>query len=168
MKKMRVNAKLLASFAALVMLLPFSVAHAATVVAFGASNTAGKGVSPSEAYPAQLEAMLRARGIDVTVINAGISGDTTGGMMARLDSAVPKGTRVVILQPGGNDLRKGARNYTPELESRLKAMGIKVVMLPNTMFRGKPHQPDGQHLTPEGYRMLAQQLMGPVNSALRK
>ena len=47
-------------------------------------------------------------------------------------------------------------------------MGVKVVMLPNEMFRGKPHQPDGMHLTPEGYHMIAQQLVGPVASALRK
>ena len=165
---MRAKSKLFLSLATLGMLFQLGVAHAATVVALGASNTAGKGVSPSEAYPAQLETMLRARGLDVNVVNAGISGDTTGGMMARLDSAVPKGTRVVILQPGGNDLRKGAANYAGELRSRLSAMGVKVVMLPNAMFRGKPHQPDGMHLTPEGYHMLAQQMVGPVASALRK
>jgi acyl-CoA thioesterase-1 len=159
---------LLVSPAALALMLQLGAAHAATIVALGASQTAGKGVSTGEAYPAQLEAMLRARGLDVTVVNAGVSGDTTGGMMARLDSAVPKGTRVVILQPGGNDLRKGAPNYTAELRSRLSAMGARVVMLPNEMFRGKPRQPDGQHLTPEGYRMLAQQLVGPVASALRR
>jgi len=150
------------------MVLQAGVAHAATVVALGASNTAGKGVSSGEAYPAQLEALLRARGLDATVINAGVSGDTTGGMMARLDSVVPKGTRVVILQPGGNDLRKLAPNYTAELRSRISAMGIKIVMLPNSMLRGKPHQPDGVHLTPEGYHMLAQELVGPVGAALRK
>ena len=156
----------LGALAAFALMLQLGAAHAATVVALGASQTAGKGVSTSEAYPAQLEAMLRARGLDVTVVNAGISGDTTGGMMARLDSAVPKGTRVVILQPGGNDLRKGAPNYTAELRSRLNAMGVRVLMLPNEMFRGKPRQVDGQHLTPEGYHMLAQQLVGPVASAL--
>jgi len=156
----------LGALAALALMLQLAAAHAATVVALGASQTAGKGVSTSEAYPAQLEAMLRARGLDLTVVNAGISGDTTGGMMARLDSAVPKGTKVVILQPGGNDLRKGAPNYTAELRSRLSAMGVRVVMLPNEMFRGKPRQVDGQHLTPEGYHMLAQQLVGPVASAL--
>jgi len=150
------------------MLVHVGSAHAATVVALGASNTAGKGVSQSEAYPAQLEGMLRARGLDVNVVNAGISGDTTGGMLARLDSAVPKGTRVVILQPGGNDMRKGQSNMTGEIQSRLRAMGVKVVMCPNAMLRGKPRQVDGQHLTPEGYRMLAQQLAGPVASALRK
>lgn len=143
-----------------------STAHAATVVALGASNTFGKGVSRSQAYPSQLEALLRARGLSVHVINAGINGDTTGSMLARIDRVVPKGTSVVILQPGGNDRRKLAADNTPEIQSRLSAMGIKVVMLPNGMLRGLPHQPDGQHLTPEGYHMLAEQLVGEVAGAL--
>src|ERR1700748_1853073 len=86
------------------LILAGGLAHAATVVALGASNTFGKGVSPGESYPAQLEAMLHAKGINASVANAGINGDTTGGMLARLDSAVPQGTSVVILQPGGNDM----------------------------------------------------------------
>ena len=79
----------------------------AQVVALGASNTAGQGVSSSEAYPAQLEAMLAARGKNVRVANAGVSGDTTGGMLGRLDGDVPQGTRIVILQAGFNDMRRG-------------------------------------------------------------
>jgi GDSL-like Lipase/Acylhydrolase family len=82
-------------------------ANAATVVALGASNTFGKGVARSQAYPAQLEAILRAKGANVRVVNAGINGDTTEGMLRRLDQVVPKGTSAVILQPGGNDRRKG-------------------------------------------------------------
>ncbi len=144
------------------------LAHAATVVALGASNTFGKGVSPGESYPAQLEAMLRAKGINASVVNAGINGDTTEGMLARLDSAVPKGTSVVILQPGGNDMRKGRPDQTAAIQGRLKAMGVRVVMCPNSMFRGLPHQPDGQHLTPEGYHMLAAKLVGQVAGALRR
>ena len=144
------------------------LAHAATVVALGASNTFGKGVSPGESYPAQLEAMLHAKGIDASVVNAGINGDTTEGMLARLDSAVPKGTSVVILQPGGNDMRKGRPDQTGVILSRLRAMGVRVVMCPNGMFRGLPHQPDGQHLTPEGYHMLAAKLVGQVAGALRR
>jgi len=147
-------------------LLLGGVAHAATVVALGASNTFGKGVSRGQAYPAQLEALLRARGLSVRVINAGINGDTTGGMLARLDRVVPKGTDVVILQPGGNDRRKLAADNTPAIQSRLGAMGIKVVMLPNGMLHGLPHQPDGQHLTPEGYHMLAEELVAQVAAAL--
>jgi acyl-CoA thioesterase-1 len=142
-------------------------AQAATVVALGASNTLGKGVSPGQAYPAQLEVLLRAKGLNVNVINAGINGDTTGGMLARVTSVVPKETRVVILQPGGNDQRKGAPDQTSEIQTRLRAMGIKVVLLPNNFFRGLPHQPDGMHLTPEGYRMLAEKLAGRVAGALR-
>jgi acyl-CoA thioesterase I len=147
-------------------LLFLSAAQAATIVALGASNTFGKGVSRGQAYPAQLEALLRAKGLNARVVNAGINGDTTGGMLARLDRVVPKGTSVVILQPGGNDRRKLAPDRTPEIQARLAAMGIKVVMLPNGMLGGKPHQPDGQHLTPEGYHMLAEELVGQVAGAL--
>ena len=160
--KRKIWPALLAAFA----LLFASAAQAATVVALGASNTFGKGVSRSQAYPAQLEALLRTKGLNVRVINAGINGETTGGMLARLDRVVPKGTSVVILQPGGNDRRKLAPDKTSEIEARLAAMGIKVVMLPNGMLGGKPHQPDGQHLTPEGNHMLAEELAGQVAGAL--
>src|SRR3712207_3463798 len=79
-------------------------ARAQTIVALGASNTEGMGrgrtnlgVPREQAYPAQLERLLRARGVNAPVINAGIAGDTTAGMLARLDAAVPSGTRVLIL-----------------------------------------------------------------------
>src|SRR5262245_51915235 len=75
-------------------------AQSARIVALGASNTAGTGVGKSAAWPARLQALLKARGVNATVLNAGIHGDTTGGMLARLDRAVPPGTRLVILQPG--------------------------------------------------------------------
>jgi acyl-CoA thioesterase-1 len=141
-------------------------AGAATVVALGASNTYGKGVARNQAFPAQLEAILRAKGLNVRVINAGINGDTTEGMLRRMDSAVPKVTSAVILQPGGNDGRKGSPDRTAEIQSRLSARGIHVIMLPNNVFRGLPHQPDGQHLTPEGYHMVAEQLSSQVAGAV--
>ena len=146
----------------------FSIASAdaATVVALGASNTYGKGVARNQAYPAQLEAILRAKGSSVRVVNAGINGDTTEGMLGRLDSAVPNGTSAVILQPGGNDRRKGRPDRTAEIQTRLAARKIPVIMLGNGMLSGKPHQPDGQHLTPEGYRMLAEQLASQVSGAI--
>src|ERR1700694_1146847 len=141
-------------------------ADAATIVALGASNTYGKGVERNQAYPAQLEAILRAKGLSVRVVNAGINGDTTEGMLGRLDSAVPNGTSAVILQPGGNDRRKGRPDRTADIQSRLSGRGIPVIMLGNGMLRGLPHQPDGQHLTPEGYRMLAEQLASQVSGAI--
>src|ERR1700681_2171415 len=85
----------------------WGAAGAATIVTVGASNTYGKGVSRSEAYPAQLEALLRARGYNIRVVNAGINGDTTASMASRLDTVVPADTSIVILQLGGNDRRKG-------------------------------------------------------------
>jgi acyl-CoA thioesterase-1 len=141
-------------------------ASAATVVALGASNTYGKGVARNQAFPAQLEAILRAKGLNVHVINAGINGDTTEGMLRRLDRAVPNGTSAVILQPGGNDARKGSPDRTAEIQSRLRGRGIAVIMLPNNVNKGLPHQPDGQHLTPEGYHMIAEYLASQVAGAI--
>ncbi|WP_076862425.1 GDSL-type esterase/lipase family protein [Bradyrhizobium mercantei] len=146
--------------------LGVSSADAATVVALGASNTYGKGVARNQAYPAQLEAILRAKGLNVHVVNAGINGDTTEGMLQRLDQAVPNGTRAVVLQPGGNDRRKGSPDRTADIQSRLSARGITVIMLSNGMLGGLPHQPDGVHLTPEGYHMLAQSLASQVSGAI--
>ena len=143
-----------------------AAANAATIVALGASNTYGKGVARNQSYPAQLEAILRAKGANVHVVNAGINGDTTEGMLARLDRAVPNGTSAVILQPGGNDRRKGRPDHTSDIQSRLAARGIKVIMLENGMLHGLPHQPDGQHLTPEGYHRLAESLASQAAAAI--
>jgi acyl-CoA thioesterase I len=160
------------ALAAVLAALTFTSAHAAsgTVVALGASNTYGKGVARNQAYPAQLQAILRAKGHTVRVINAGINGNTTRQMLARMDSVVPSGTRVVILQPGGNDRRKGEADTSQnlaEIQSRLSARGVRVVVMENNMFRGLPKQPDGQHMTPEGYHMLAEAIAGQVEGALR-
>jgi acyl-CoA thioesterase-1 len=142
----------------------------AQVVALGASNTQGKGVSPSESYPAQLQAMLQARGSGLRVTNAGINGDTTGGMLARLSSAVPEGTKIVILQFGGNDFR---RNAPPEMrqaniasiQQELRKRGIRMVQADGLVRSARAAglvQPDGVHLTPEGYRRVAAQLLPSI------
>jgi acyl-CoA thioesterase-1 len=142
----------------------------AQVVCLGASNTAGKGVSQQEAYPAQLEIMLRARHYDGGVANAGVSGDTTWGMLNRLESAVPIGTRVVILQPGGNDERHGAASWRDanisQIVERLRARQVAVIMLENQLISTQGYGSDAQHLTAEGYRLLAAQLLPQVAPAL--
>jgi acyl-CoA thioesterase-1 len=159
----------LACIAAAILASAGAASSATIVVALGARNTYGRGVARHEAYPAQLEALLRRTRPDIRVVNAGINGDTTGGMLRRL-AALPSGTAVVILQPGGNDRRKGSEDdragNIATIQSRLAARGIKVIMLENGMLRNLPHQPDGQHLTPEGYRMLARALLGQVEAAL--
>jgi acyl-CoA thioesterase I len=73
----------------------------AQIVAFGASNVAGAGVESGQAWPAQLEALLREKGYNVNVINAGITGDTTTHMLERVDSSIPNGTKIVVLDIGG-------------------------------------------------------------------
>jgi len=54
-------------------------------------------------WPAKLEVLLHHRGVNVSVANEGVNGDTSDGMLQRMDSAVPSGTRVVILICCGND-----------------------------------------------------------------
>ncbi|MBZ9671382.1 arylesterase [Mesorhizobium sp. B2-1-8] len=77
------------------------------IVGFGDSLMAGFGLGPGEGFTDKLQAALRARGHDVTVANAGVSGDTSSGGLARLDWSVPDGTRLVILELGANDMLRG-------------------------------------------------------------
>jgi acyl-CoA thioesterase I len=142
-------------------------ATAAQIVAFGASNTAGYGVGSDQAWPVRLEAMLRAKGYQATVANAGISGDTTAGMLERLDSAVPDGTELVILAIFPyNDAGKGippavhAANIEKIL-GRLQTRGIKTISaIP--YVSGLPTQSDGIHLTAEAHAALAARLLPEV------
>jgi acyl-CoA thioesterase-1 len=77
------------------------------VVAFGDSLTAGYQLPASAAFPVQLELALKAKGIAADIVNAGVSGDTASGGLARLDWSVPAGTDAVILELGANDMLRG-------------------------------------------------------------
>jgi acyl-CoA thioesterase-1 len=77
------------------------------ILAFGASIVAGYGLNEQDALPAQLEKALRARGIDATVINSGVSGETSAGGLARLDWALADDPDLVIVDLGGNDALRG-------------------------------------------------------------
>lgn len=142
------------------------------VVALGASHTYGKGVGRGEDYPAQLENLLIQKGFDVQVINSGVNGQTTGKMLERLEASVPPNTVIVILQPGGNDKRKGVgyerASNIAKIQQRLKAQGITVIMMENLVFRRYPKQADGQHLTPAGYHDLARWILPKVIAALSR
>src|SRR5258708_13340624 len=130
----------------------------AQIVALGASSTAGYGVGASASFPAQLEAMLRAKGRRMSVRNAGISGDTTGGMLARLSGAVPPGTRIVVLQIAGNDAMKGmsaaaAAANRAEIRRQLHARGIRTIEADGyvmSALRSGLRQADGVPMPPEG------------------
>ena len=73
----------------------------------GDSLTAGFGLAPDRAFPARLEAALRAAGEDVRVINAGVSGDTSAGGLARLDWVLGDAPDAVIVELGSNDSLRG-------------------------------------------------------------
>ena len=77
------------------------------VVAIGDSLTAGLGLPADQAFPAKLEAALKARGHDVTIVNAGVSGDTASDGLARLDWSVEDDAKAVILELGANDALRG-------------------------------------------------------------
>jgi acyl-CoA thioesterase-1 len=149
----------------------------AQVVAFGASITQGKGVSIEEAYPARLEALLRSKGINVTVVNQGINGDTLQNMQNRMDRAVPEGPRVVILQVGAPNSRQGKQegsnfeNQVSSLRSRLEARGIRVVTvsaigkIPG--MSADLIQRDRIHPTADGQAVIADWLLPQVMEALK-
>ena len=103
------------------------------LVVLGDSLSAGLGLSGTEAFPAKLARALKARGLEVDVINAGVSGDTASGGLARLDWSVPEGTDAVIVQLGANDALRGVdpkitRGALEQILRRLKERGIEVLL----------------------------------------
>jgi acyl-CoA thioesterase-1 len=141
------------------------------IVAIGASNTSGFSTGFGQSYPAQLEGMLKAHGYKVQVINAGIPGDTTGGMLARLDATVPAGTRIVILQPGGNDHRFGyskeqRANNIRAIVTKLQKRGIRVIVADNLQGLLAQHSTDGIHFSAEAHTLIAKRLYPQVAGAL--
>ncbi|MFG1480862.1 arylesterase [Xanthobacter sp. V4C-4] len=118
---------------ALITIASPALARPLRVVALGDSLTAGYGVAPAEAFPAQLQAALRARGHDVLVENAGVSGETATQGLARLDWSVPEGTDAVIVALGANDMLRGlppkvTRAALTQIVERLKGRGVKVLV----------------------------------------
>jgi acyl-CoA thioesterase-1 len=103
------------------------------IVALGDSLTAGLGLPVEETFPAKLERALKAKGMAVEVANAGVSGDTASGGLARLDWSVPEGTNAVILELGANDMLRGidpsrTRGALDEILRRLTERRIPVLL----------------------------------------
>ena len=103
------------------------------IVAVGDSITAGLGLGPDAGLVAQLQAWLTARGEAVELVNAGVSGDTTAGGLARLDWSVGEGTDGVILALGANDMLRGmdpaaARDNLAAMLARLAERQIPTLL----------------------------------------
>jgi acyl-CoA thioesterase-1 len=117
-------------------LFPAGSASAKTfrIVGFGDSLMAGYQLGPGQSFADQLQAALRRGGFDVTVANAGVSGDTTSDGLARLDWSVPGGTDMVLLELGSNDMLRGVdpaitKKNLDEMIRKLEGRGISVVLM---------------------------------------
>ncbi|MGE3906825.1 MAG: GDSL-type esterase/lipase family protein [Reyranellaceae bacterium] len=126
------------------------------IVAFGDSNTYGQGLPRGEDWPAKLEVLLKSKGHDVRVVNAGGSGNTTVDALNRVDSAVPAGTDIAIVTFGVNDARRGVPPATigknlSEIVTRIKSRGTQVILC----GRRGPF-PHGYDI--EGYRTTIQSI----------
>lgn len=105
------------------------------IVAFGDSLYAGYGVSPNESFPAKLERALRAKGLAVTVRNAGVSGDTTAAAERRLAFTLDGDRKpdLVMVNLGGNDMLRGidpaeTRANLIKICEELKRRGIPILL----------------------------------------
>jgi acyl-CoA thioesterase I len=110
-----------------------SIAEPVKIVGLGDSLMAGYQLEAGQGFPAQLQKALNAKGLEVEVTDAGVSGDTSAGGLARLDWSVPDGTQFVLLELGANDALRG---IAPEVTQtnldaailKLKARNISVIL----------------------------------------
>ncbi|WP_025899963.1 arylesterase [Sneathiella glossodoripedis] len=103
------------------------------ILAFGDSLTAGYGLSQQDAFPVQLQAALNKKGFDVTIENAGVSGDTSTGGLQRLDWALSGNPHAVILELGANDALRGiepsvTRKNMEAIITKIQAKNIPVFL----------------------------------------
>jgi len=113
--------------------LPTEQLSQVKIVGFGDSLMAGYMLPSNAAFPQQLEKALNDKGVEVSIENAGVSGDTTTGGLSRVDWSVPDGTDLVILELGANDALRGiepdiTEKNLDEMLARLQQRGISVIL----------------------------------------
>ncbi|MCW0235808.1 MAG: arylesterase [Ferrovibrio sp.] len=126
----------MAGLLAVMLITLMSAAQAAPVrlLVFGDSLVAGYNLPPDAAYPVQLEKALKAKGLDVTVLNAGVSGDTTAAAAGRLDWALADRPTHVLVELGANDMLRGlapeqARTNLDSILGKLKQAGLPTMLV---------------------------------------
>ena len=189
---MRILSPVLALLATVFVIPTPALAQQIDIVALGDSNTFGLWAGRRNAFPALIENSLRADSYDVRVTNRGISGDTTGGMLDRLDRAVPRGTEIAIVQGGYNDGRRGVQSRTrdaniEEILKRLRARGVRTVLCglssadwagiarrqgavlvpPSTCYDANNRGFDRLHMNRAGHRVVAARLLPVIERLLR-
>ncbi|MEY3960700.1 MAG: hypothetical protein RIR14_1354 [Pseudomonadota bacterium] len=128
------NAAALFFFVSLPVLALPAKAEPVTIVALGDSLTAGYGLPPEQGLVPQLQGWLTAAGAEVTVVNAGVSGDTTAGGLSRLDWSLTPETDALMVTLGGNDMLRGlppeeARANISAILAGAKAKGLPVLLV---------------------------------------
>jgi acyl-CoA thioesterase-1 len=183
------------ALAALIVLLVTAGAASARplhIVAFGDSATYGWLVPRKDAYPAQLQAVLRKKGYDFTVENAGVPGDTTAGALHRFDTAIGPDTDIAIVEFGTNDLRMHVpqtrmRANLAEIVRTLRKRHIEVLLvglgslnladvarlthvpyaqwkLPPGQYRARDHA----HFNAQGYRIVIARMLPQVEALMQR
>lgn len=112
---------------------PAAQAAAIRLLAFGDSLTAGYNLPPDAAFPVQLEKALKAKGLDVSVINAGVSGDTSAAALSRVDWALADKPTHALVELGANDMLRGLSPEKAEANIdaiivKLQQAGVKVML----------------------------------------
>ena len=120
--------------AAIFFVIQPAMAEPLTLVALGDSLTAGYGLPEGEGLVPQLQGWLQTAGVEVTVVNAGVSGDTTAGGRARLDWSLTPETDALMVGLGGNDMLRGlppaeARANLAAILDTAKAKGLPVLLV---------------------------------------
>lgn len=136
-QKMKLRAAFLSLLAAALIGFCALATHAETdeivIVALGDSLVAGLGLPRNQSFPAQLEAALRAKGTQVRVVDAAVSGDTSRAALQRLDWALPEDADAVIVELGGNDALQGlppaaTKAALAEIIEKIQAKGLPVLL----------------------------------------
>ncbi len=104
------------------------------ILAVGDSLTAGYGLNISESYPAQLERKLLDNGYDVEVINTGISGETTAGLLERVDFLKKQNPKAILITIGGNDALRALPNKETEKNMRNIISSFKEILPSKNIF----------------------------------
>ena len=182
------------AFICCALLLAAAPAEARTIriVACGDSATSGWLVPRDKAYPAQLQTLLRGKGHDVVVENAGVPGDTTAGALRRFDQAIGPGTDVALVEFGTNDLRRRVpvatmHAHLADIVRTLRARRVEVLLiglggldlsgvakanevayaqwqLPRGQYRAR----DGAHFNAEGYAILLARTLPQIERLIAK
>ncbi|MBS0536548.1 MAG: hypothetical protein JSR72_21050 [Proteobacteria bacterium] len=153
-----------------------SRAETIRIVALGASNTYAQAVATSEAWPAKLEALLKAKGYDVNVSVKGVTRGDASQILAAAQS-IPDGTRVVVYDAGGGNSRDRGVNpaaVRPQIEAAIRAHGAKAVFVSYKQIVG----PEGtsawiagdthHHFTAASHTKVAHAILPRVIAAIGK